>query len=170
MNKILSYDHTLESQKNAFITPKNNIIIVDEGHEEFAENYCNGINLYDIDRLSIEELNLYKLWLNLNNFNKRGMSSDFLVDVLGFDKILKVMRKTITTTSLEPHVRFYNYYLMDWYIDIRKRLAYDEKTGFFLEINKKEAFIISSFDREMEEEINEIKSKVKLIDRKYFFR
>ena len=96
------------------------------------------------------------------------MYGDFLADVLGLDKVLRIMRKSITTTSPTPHIRFYNYYLMDWYIDIRNRVVYNEKTGIFEPVNK--GFITLSEDREFEEEINSIKSKVKLKDRHHFFR
>lgn len=117
MSKIIPYDDTLEVGKNAFITPNDKIIITCEKHEIFAQNYCEG----NISKLTKEELILYKHWLEQNEYNKRNMYSDFLVDVLGFDKILTIMRKSITTTTFEPHVRFYNYYLMDWYIDVRKK-------------------------------------------------
>lgn len=103
------YDDTLEFGKTAFITPNNKIIIVDEKHEVFVQSYCEG----DINKLTKDELILYKYWLEQNDFNKRKMCSDFLVDVLGFDKIIKNISKTIATTTLFPHIRFYNYYLMD---------------------------------------------------------
>ena len=109
MSRIIPYDDTLEVGKTVFITPEDKIIITDEKHEIFAQNYCEG----NISKLTKGELILYKHWLEQNDYNKRKMCSDFLVDVLGFDKILTNMRKSITTTTLEPHMRFYNYYLMD---------------------------------------------------------
>ena len=166
MSKIILYDEILETGKTAFITPNDKIIITDEKHEIYAQNYCEG----NINKLTKDELILYKYWLEQNDFNKRKMCSDFLVDVLGFDKILKAKRKSITTTTLEPHVRFYNYYLMDWYIDIRDRLVYNEKTGIFEPIEKEDWFIRYNEDRKMEEEINEIKAKVKLKDRHHFLK
>lgn len=166
MSKIILYDDALEVGKTAFITSSDEIIVTNEKHEVFAENYCEG----SLNKLTKDELVLYKRWLEQNDYNKRKMCSDFLVDVLGFDKILTIMRKSITTTSLEPHIRFYNYYLMDWYIDIRDKLVYNEKTGLFEPFERKDWFIRYSEDRKMEEEINDIKSKVKLKDRMHFFR
>lgn len=164
MSKIILYDDSLEFGKTAFITPNNKIILTDEKHEIYAQKYCKGNNL------TKEELILYKYWLEQKDYNRGKIYSDFLVDVLGFDKILTIMRKTITTTSSNPHVRFYNYYLMDWFIDIRNRYFYNESTGIFEPIQKDNFIIVSEEDREMESEINDIKSKVKLKDRPYFFR
>jgi len=107
MSNIILYDETLEVGKTAFITPNDKIIVTDDKHEVYAQNYCN------INNLTKEELILYKRWLQENEEVKRKMSSDFLVCVLGFDKILSLMKKTIVTTSFEPHIRFYNYYLKD---------------------------------------------------------
>ena len=59
---------------------------------------------------------------------------------------------------------------MDWYIDIRNRLVYNEKTSIFEPIQRQDWSIRYNEDRKMEEEINEIKSKVKLKDRYHFFR
>ena len=134
MSKIILYDDTLEFGKTAFITPKDEIIITDVKHEIFAQNYCEG----DISKLTKEELILYKYWLEQNDFNKARRCSDFLVDVLGFDKIVKNVGKTITTTTALPHIRFYNYYLMDWNIDVRKRTIFNEETHIF-EFENREA-------------------------------
>lgn len=166
MSKIILYDETLEVGKTAFITPNDKIIITDEKHEVFAQNYCEG----NISKLTKEELILYKHWLEQNEFNKRKMCSDFLVDVLGFDKILKARRKSITTTSLEPHVRFYNYYIMDWNIEIRKRIVFNEETCMFEYVEPDMALIKYVEDRRFEDEIKEIKAKIKLKDRYYFFK
>lgn len=164
MSKIILYDDNLEIGKPAFITPSNKIIFTDEKHEVFAQKYCNG------NILTKEELILYKYWLEQKDLNRRKVCSDFLVDVLGFDKILTIMRKTITTTSTEPHIRFYNYYLMDWYIDIRSRYVYNNSTGMFEPIQKDNFILISTEDRKIENEINEIKANVKVKDRHYFFK
>lgn len=166
MSRIIPYDDTLEVGKTVFITPEDKIIITDEKHEIFAQNYCEG----NISKLTKGELILYKHWLEQNDYNKRKMCSDFLVDVLGFDKILTNMRKSITTTTLEPHMRFYNYYLMDWYIDIRKRSVFNEEKGIFEFIEPDISSIKYIEERRLEDEIRDIKSKVKLKDRHYFFK
>jgi len=166
MSKIILYDEILETGKTAFITPNDKIIIINEKHEIYAQNYCEG----NINKLTKDELILYKYWLEQNDFNKRKMCSDFLVDVLGFDKVMKNIRKSITTTTSFPHVRFYNYYLMDWNIEVRKRIRFNEETHMFEFVELDTSFMRCVEDRRMEEEIIEIKSKVKLKDRHHFFR
>jgi len=164
MSNIILYDETLEVGKTAFITPNDKIIVTDDKHEVYAQNYCN------INNLTKEELILYKRWLQENEEVKRKMSSDFLVCVLGFDKILSLMKKTIVTTSFEPHIRFYNYYLMDWYIDIRKKSVYNEKTGMFELVGRDDFIMKYNKDRKVEVEIDEIKKYVKLKDRHHFLK
>ena len=164
MSKIILYDKTLEVGNPAFITPNGKIIVTDEKHEVYVQNYC------DINNLTKDELILYKRWLQENEEVKRKMSSDFLVCVLGFDKILSLMKKAIVTTSYEPHIRFYNYYLMDWYIDVRKKSVYNESTGMFEFIEREDFSIKYNEDRKMESEINEIKTYVKLKDRHHFLK
>lgn len=166
MSKIILYDDTLETGKTAFITPSDKILIINEKHEVFAQNYCEG----DINKLTKEELIIYRYWLEQINFNNSKRCSDFLVDVLGFDKVMKNIRKSITTTSSFPHVRFYNYYLMDWNIEVRKRTKFNEETHMFEFDDLDMSFMRCVEDRRMEEEINDIKSKVKLKDRHHFFR
>ena len=89
--------------------------------------------------------------------------------VLGFDKIQTKLAKTITTTNYEPHIKFYNYYLMDWYIEQYSPMKYvDEVSGFKYIRNN---YIINSYrDSEAENEINEIKAKILKKDRPYFFK
>ena len=164
MSKILLYDKTLEVGNPAFITPNNKIILTNVKHEIYAQNYCN------INNLTKEELILYKRWLQDNEEIMRNMSSDFLVCVLGFDKVLSLMKKAIVTTSYEPHIRFYNYYLMDWYIDIRKKSVYNESTGMFEFVEREDFSIKYNEDRRIEREIDEIKRCVKLKDRHYFLK
>ena len=166
MSKIILYDDTLEFGKTAFITPNDKIIITDVKHEIFAQDYCEG----DINKLTKDELILYKYWLEQVDFNKARRCSDFLVDVLGFDKIVKNVPKTITTTTSHPHVRVYNYYLKDWNIDVRKRTIFNEETQMFEYEYADTSFMMGVEDRRMESEINEIKSKVKTKDRHHFFK
>ena len=80
------------------------------------------------------------------------------------------MRRAITTTSRQPHIRFYNYYLMDWYIDKKTPMKYNEKTGLFEYDEPKDWMIYYNEDRKVEDEINEIKAKVLRKDRHHFFK
>lgn len=178
MSSIITYDFNLGNGDGAFITPNNEIILTYGEHERFAAKYCSGRDLFfsnksenpSSSKLTKEQLELYKLWLQKNEFYRRKMHSDFMVFVLGFDKIETIMRRAITTTSRQPHIRFYNYYLMDWYIESHKRRIYNEKTGHFEIDNSSDEIIKYRKDREIADEINEIKSRVLKKDRHYFFR
>lgn len=181
MGLIIPYDSTLGNGDGAFISPSNEIILTYGAHERFSAKYCHGSNYLSFDysdknedpfslsKLTKEELELYKLWLEENEFCRK-MHSDFMVYVLGFDKIETIMRRAITTTSRQPHTKYYNYYLMDWYIDEQSPMKYNEETGLF-EYDEPENWITHyNEDRKVEEEINEIKSKVLKKDRHHFFK
>lgn len=98
------------------------------------------------------------------------MHSDFMVFVLGFDKIETIMRRAIIITSRQPHIRFYNYYLMDWYIDKNTPMKYNEETVLFEYDEPKDWMIYYNEDRKVEDEINEIKTKVLRKNRHHFFK
>lgn len=160
------YYYLLNSIKNSY--PAYNF-------EEFKLEYNLDINKEDIDifsssSLTIEQLNLFKLWLKSHKLDYRTCYTDFLVYLLGFDKVENILKNTITTSNKYPHIRFYNYYLMDWNIDTHNSLKYNPNTKLFEPLHHDNTFVASYLDREYEEEIYEIKSKVKLKDRPYFFK
>lgn len=127
------------------------------------------IDIYKTSKLSSSELKLLKLWIESKNYRYRDMFSDFLVFVLGFDKVETAMRRAITTTTSMTHVRFFNYYLMDYYIKRFPKMKYNSQSGLF----EKDTFLQFkdySEERKAIDEIKEIKSKVLLKDRHLFFR
>ena len=143
--------------------------------EDFKNTFELNIQKEDIDifstsSLTLEQLYLFKLWLSNNQFNYKTCYTDFLVFILNFDKVENIIKETITTANKYPHIRFYNYYLMDWHIDTHNSLKYNPDTKAFEQTTKDNIFVASLLDREYEEEINEIKAKVKLRDRPYFFK
>ncbi len=143
--------------------------------EEFKEAYNfdgekEDIDVYKSTMLTKEQLELYKLWLESYEFSRRNLLSDFMVYLLGFDKVETVMRRAITTTTPQPHIRFYNYYLMDWYIDHQTPMKFNKDTGHFEYDQKEDWFLKYNEDRQVESEINEIKSKVLVKDRHLFFK
>ena len=71
------------------------------------------IDEYSSSKLTSEQFKLYKLWLDKYEFSRSNLFSDFMVYLLEFDKVETVMRETITTTTPNSHIRFFNYYLMD---------------------------------------------------------
>lgn len=161
MNLILPYEEKLYRSRGAFITPAGKILYVNKLHEDFAKNYC-------LNNLNKKELFYLKKWLE----TKDGVSccyTDFLTLMLSFDKVESIIKKVITTTSIVPHVRFYNYFLMNWRIDTYVRLHYDQDKDAINPVYENE-FFSHSLDREKEEEILEIKSKVPLKDRHLFLK
>ena len=146
-----------------------------EGLFEYLKIYRNfkgkieEINEYSSSELTSEQLKLYKLWLDQYEFSKRNLYSDFMVYLLSFDKVETVMRETITTTNPNPHIRFFNYYLMDWFIIDQPPMKYNSNTGLF-EYDKNNWYLGNSEDKEAEDEIKEIKAKVLKKDRPLFFK
>ena len=92
-----------------------------------------------------------------------------MVYLLSFDKIETVIRETITTTNPNPHIRFFNYYLMDWFIIDQQPMKYNSNTGLF-EYDKNNWYLGNIEDKEAEDEIKEIKAKVLKKDRPLFFK
>ncbi len=116
-----------------------------------------------------EQLELYKLWLDDYDFSRMYDLSDFLVLLLSFDKVETVMRRCITTND-QPHIRFYNYYLMDWYIKHLTPMKYNKQINKFEHDEKEDWLIRYNEDRRVAEEIDEIKAKVLKKDRPLFFK
>lgn len=127
------------------------------------------IDEYSSSELTQEQLKLYKLWLDKYEFSRRNLLSDFMVYLLSFDKVETVMRETITTTNPNPHIRFFNYYLMDWDIFEQPPMKYNSNTGLF-EYDEDNWYLGKNEDKEAEEEIEEIKAKVLKKDRPLFFK
>ena len=59
---------------------------------------------------------------------------------------------------------------MDWNIINLPKIKYNPKTNMFENSEQNNIFVASYLDREYEEEINEIKSKVMIKDRHHFFK
>lgn len=128
------------------------------------------IDVFSSTKLTKEQLELYKLWLEDYDFSRWYDLSDFLVLLLSFDKIETVMRRCITTTNEQPHIRFYNYYLMDWYIKHLTPMKYNRQTNRFEHDEKEDWLIRYNEDRKVAEEIDDIKAKVLKKDRHLFFK
>ena len=143
--------------------------------EDYQKNYnftgtIEDIDVFSSSKLTKEELILFKKWLKENERRARSILSDFMTYVLRFDKVETIRRKAITTTSDEPYTRFYNYYLMDWYIDCyRPGYIFDEETGCF-EFAKRNYVVRNLDEREIKSELDEIKANVLKKDRHHFFK
>lgn len=109
------------------------------------------------------------MWKHQSNIKATIMVA-FLVLLLSFDKVETVMRKCITTTNGKPHIRFYNYYLIDRHIKRLRSMKYNKQINKF-GYNKKENWLIRhNEDRKVAKEIDEIKAKVLKKDRPLFFK
>lgn len=124
-------------------------------------------------KLNDNDLEKYFLWLNqFQHYYKTASALDYMVFVLGFDKIESILSHTITTTCNLPHIRFYNYYLMDWDIQVLTKAYYNSNTNQFEFKNNDIVGLYHSIslDLEAEDEIRTIKEKVKKKDIPNYFR
>ncbi len=145
----------------------------EEEYEIFRESYnytgdFKDIDVYSSSKLSKDMLELYKKWICV--YDSHCIHSDFLVFMLSFDKIETKRRKSITTSNENPHIRFYNYYLMDWDIYHFPKMKYNADKNKFEFDKVKSDYIRNSEDRAAESEIADIKSKVLVKDRHLFFK
>ena len=190
MDFIIPYEEKLYTNDGTFIDPDGNILFTFENHLGFATHYCCGeeydylsrlryanpyfasqknIDIFSCTQLNKEQLELLKIYLKNFELSNQYAFSDFLVYFLHFDKVETSIRRCITTTNSQPHIRFYNYYLMDWRIEQHSPLKYNSET-FEFECDKKYDWLASQEDKEAEEEIREIKSRVLIKDRYLFFK
>lgn len=169
MTTIIPYDNKLLNSRGAFITLDGQFIYVNKNHEETALEYCN--DSFFKNNMTLEQLNNYKMWCN----EERPLS-DYMLFILSMDKVIILpednkeisITKTIITPNRNPHIRFYNYYLMDFYIIHVNKMKYNVKNQKFEEEND---FYYDSFsDGEAKDELDNIKKMILKKDRGLFFR
>ena len=185
MSIILPYNLDLARGEGAFITPEGEILLTHGRHEQFAIDYCNGIDcgdllrqlfydesvdVYQTSKLSKEQLVLYKKWKSSIGFTRKRPYSDFLGLVLGFDKVETIVDRCITTVNSNPYTRFYNYYLMGWDTKTLLPYKYNDQTDKFEMDRSLGSLFISIKDEEVMDEADEIRNKVLLKDRHLFFK
>lgn len=117
------------------------------------------LDVFKSSKLTQKELELFKLWLESDKCCGKNLYSDFMLYLLGFDKVETVTRRMISTTSIDPHIRLFNYYLMGWNIKRLAPLKLNKQTGIF-EFDSDILWTQSIEDRDAEKEINTIKSRV----------
>lgn len=187
MGIILPYKNELVHGNGGFISLNGEIkqCHATNIHEKLANKICcgsisqfrfiKGLSRYEITydeydgALSKQDFEIFKIWMSehyKNNISFYGACSDFLLHVIGYDKV--EVNRAITTSNNEPHIRFYNYYLLDHLILHLPKKIYNEELGKF--ITEKYIYIPTDEDIEMEKEINEIKEKVPIKERKLFLR
>lgn len=151
MAKIIPYNKKIEDTFGAYVSPNGTIIIVDIDHEEYAKYL-----VYKTNFLNGEEFKLLKLWINTNRFSEY-LFSDFMVYVLGYDKIITKGRKSIVTTSSFPYEKYYNYALLDYVIDTQVPKKYDEESNTFVPNSTDYYVLMFTKDKDIEEEIKLVK-------------
>ncbi len=169
MAKIIPYEEKILDSNGAYVTLDGEIIYVNKNHEETALEYCNQ-NLFS-GKLNLNQQDIYKMWCN----QERSLS-DYMLYILSMDKIIILSKdnakfsipKTVITPNKNPHIRFYNYYLMDFYINHVNKMKYNISNQMFEEDYD---FYYDSFsDGEAKDELDNIKKMVLKKDRKLFFR
>ena len=103
-----------------------------------------------------------------NNDDSDNLIRDFAVEMIGFDKIENKTRKTITTSKSNIYETFFNYYLMDFDINIKPRYIYDKNSQEFILAESYGVFF--NHDIYLFDEINAIKEKTLIEDRTIYFR
>jgi hypothetical protein len=137
-------------------------------HSEI-QNMLKGKDIFESSSLTKDQLKKYKSWLKRFPTIDDSVYSDFLVFILAYDKVETIVRNQIQTTALQPHIRFFNYYLMGWTIKRYNGYFYDEKSDKLIE--RPNNYLVEDYeDREAEEEIEETRAKVLLKDIPYFFK
>lgn len=189
MSIIVPFDEGLVTGDGGYIYPNGDIkhCRYTNIHEVIASNICCGTidkarfikdlypdevfyDEYDGD-LTKNEFELFKLWMKKHDekhISLYGACSDFLLYVCGFDKAETVKRKVIQTSNIDPHIRLYNYYLYDCNILPLTKKIYNSETNEFEFINI--PYAPSNDDIEAEKELNEIKEKVPVLERKLFLK
>lgn len=126
-------------------------------------------NYFSTSKLNKNELEKYRFWLSKMAPYNHTYYADFMVCVLGYDKVETLFKNSIVTTSATPHIRFYNYYLMDWNVLRFNKVVYNQEEDSF-DFQESYFGISHIEDQEAEEELDEIKEKVPLKDRPIFFK
>ena len=172
MELVIPYDENLIKNNGGYINKNGKIFYTYGNHDEFAYNYCNDNDSKKQSMmLTKEELKLYKLWLENYKCASDSTLTDFMVEVLRFDKVvLSNIYNEIITTSTLPHIRFFNYYLMEWNINCIKPMVYNKEKNCLEYIDTTpNSRIAENLDRNAEEKIYYIKKHYSLEDRHSFF-
>ena len=161
MGIIVPYKDDFAIEYGNYIDSKGDFVESYDSHEGFARK----IIPYDF---SYEIAQLLENWDDIFFYNAAG----FLVQILGWDKIESYPLNTITTSSNEPHKRLYNFYLMDWNIEVLPKLKYDKERGLFVPIEHDNSQVLLNHEEDKyEEEIQHIKTLNKdFKSRRLFFK
>ena len=162
MSKSIPYISDIEILSGAFVTLKNEIILVHGKHNDAAQEICQR-------KLSKTDSRMFELWKESNKNLGIKREEDFLIYVALYDKIERVIKRRITTASQTPYEKYFNYCLMDWNISRARPLIYNQETKQFEELH--DGWEYAEYeDREAKKEIDDIKENVPYEDRYLFFK
>ena len=167
MSVIIPYDESL-LDNGAFISPSGKIYRVKNDHESFCEEFLSNLN-ENFGNDVIKHQQLHQMIETYYKSSPRKSLTDFMVLVLDFDKVEIQLKKTITTSSRQPHIRLYNYYLMDWNINVYEKLYYNERTHKY-ECIYPYPIEFDPEDYDAYNEIEDIKKRTLIKERDLFFK
>lgn len=128
------------------------------------------VNEFLSSNLNEEQLELFKKWQEEFEFKNRNYYTDFMVEVLGIDKVSTLSANRISSIKKQPHIYYFNYIISGFEIDARYPMEFNKKDNCF----KYSDMGISSTewleDKKYEDEANDIKLKVPVKDRYLFFK
>ncbi len=97
--------------------------------------------------------------------------NDFLVQMVGFDKIETQMVRTLTTSKQNVNEAFFNYLIMEWQICQIPKFIIDQETRKIIKVIPSDFSIShnSGLEREFDKEIQLVKKFVPLSERSKYF-
>ena len=151
----------------AKIGPIQSNIVFSLAKDEYGKQ-LQSIDVFSTSKLCVKDLEKLKVWLD--NHNGNNTYSDFLVYALSFDKVERKVNKLITSTAVDPHIRFFNYYLMEWRIENPNDTILLNANSPEFEFQQSNFEFRSNDDVDAEQEILEITSRVPLTKRPLYFK
>ena len=167
-------EHLLDLQRDAFDK-------IDEEYKLAAFNEYirvhnlswksrNDINPFISSKLNDEERFLLNKWEEEYEFRSRDLYTDFLIYVLGIDKVQTIKRMCITTTEQYPYIRYYNYFLMGFELDLLDPMRYNKDLNEYEYYDRKQSIVLENKNIKYRDEIEELKSKIPVKDRHLYFK
>lgn len=148
---------------------------------EASERFNDYVKKHNLSWRSIDDIDPYissplseneKILLNkwLETRHGKDAYSDFLLQVLGIDKIHTITSLYIFTTSSCPYIKYFNYYLMGFEISEQYPMKYNEVSGKFAFYDEDCLSFLKEKNLQYKEDASELRSKILIKDRHLFFR
>ncbi len=145
---------------------------------EIAKMYGYNGSLEDVDvylssSLNKEQLIALRKWISMHQnkceYLRNSMFTNYLVQVLGWDKIYTILQRRIITTYPDAHTRYWNYSLMDFDINVVPPQGFNPNKGEFETSVTDNWKSLRELDRQRERQSEKIKRKYPLEERSNFF-